>query len=70
MRMSEFTSIRSRCLTENVKYTDDDFPAQNSSVYYNKIDPDIVWKRPPVSVNMSDVSANDINKRLVSIPVV
>ncbi|KAK2189008.1 hypothetical protein NP493_110g00003 [Ridgeia piscesae] len=45
--MSDFTSIRGKCLTDNVKYTDDDFPAQNSSVYYNRIDPDIVWKRPP-----------------------
>ena len=34
-----------------MKFTDDDFPAENSSIYYDKIDLDIVWKRPAVSVN-------------------
>lgn len=34
-----------------MKFTDDDFPAENSSIYYDTIDPDIVWKRPAVSVN-------------------
>ena len=34
-----------------MKFNDDDFPAENSSIYYDKIDPDIVWKRPAVSVN-------------------
>ena len=59
-KMSDFTSLRTKYLTENVKFTDDEFPAQNSSVYYNKFDPDIVWKRPTVGVDISCVSVIDI----------
>ena len=70
VKMSDFTSIRTKCLTENVKFTDDEFPAQNSSVYYNKVDPDIVWKRPTVSVDISCVCVTDKNKQPANIAVV
>ena len=45
----KYGSIRSDCLKRGELFEDPEFPANNKSLFYSKVDNEIEWKRPKVS---------------------
>ena len=46
--MPTYEEILADCAKHHKLYEDQEFPAQNSSIYYDKEVSGIVWKRPRV----------------------
>lgn len=42
----KYSSLKKDCLKKGTLFIDPEFPANNKSLFYSKVDPDIVWKRP------------------------
>ena len=49
-KSQRYGSLKSEHLTKGELFVDHEFPARNKSIFFSKIDQDIVWKRPNVSV--------------------
>ena len=49
-KSQRYGSLKNENLKRGELFIDDEFPAHNKSVFFSKIDQDIVWKRPNVSV--------------------
>ena len=47
-KKQKYSSIRSDCLKRGELFEDPEFPANNKSLFYSKIDNEIEWKRPKV----------------------
>lgn len=45
-KKQKYSSIRSECLSKGILFEDPEFPANNKSIFYSKIDTEIEWKRP------------------------
>ena len=46
----KYSSIRGDCLKKGELFEDPEFPANNKSLFYSKVDNEVEWKRPKVSV--------------------
>ena len=51
-KKQKYSSIRSECLSKGTLFEDPEFPANNKSIFFSKIDNEIEWKRPKVSKNL------------------
>lgn len=49
--MSDFNSLRNRCLQSGELYEDPDFPASERSLFFYGEASDIIWRRPSVSAS-------------------
>ncbi|KAK3095784.1 hypothetical protein FSP39_019019, partial [Pinctada imbricata] len=63
----KFSSLRSDCLSKGVLFEDPEFPANNKSLFFSKIDNDIEWKRPKElckvpKLVVEGVSCDDLNQ--------
>ena len=45
----KYSKLKKDCLKKGELFVDTEFPANNKSLFFSKVDPDIVWKRPNVS---------------------
>ncbi|XP_055873006.1 calpain-5-like isoform X2 [Biomphalaria glabrata] len=45
-RSQNYSKIKKSCLEKGVLFEDVEFPANEKSLYFDKVDPDILWKRP------------------------
>lgn len=45
-RNENFKRLRAECLKAGKLYEDQAFPAENKSIYFDKEDPSIIWRRP------------------------
>jgi len=48
-KQQKYSSIKSACLKKGELFEDPEFPANSKSLFFSKIDQDVVWKRPSVS---------------------
>ena len=49
-RGQKYGSLKKEAIKSGQLFKDPIFPANNKSLFYSKVDPDIVWKRPGVSL--------------------
>ena len=47
-RGQDYNSIKKECLKKGQLFEDPEFPANNKSLFYSKVDPGIDWMRPKV----------------------
>ncbi|XP_052084481.1 calpain-5-like [Mytilus californianus] len=45
-KKQDYGSIRKSCLKKGENFNDTEFPTNNKSIFYSKVDGDIEWKRP------------------------
>ena len=44
----KYSKLKKDWLKKGELFVDTEFPANNKSLFFSKVDPDIVWKRPNV----------------------
>ena len=44
----KYGTIKEACLQKNILFEDTEFPATDASLYFSKVDRNIIWKRPHV----------------------
>ena len=63
----KYSNIKSSCLKKGVLWEDPEFPANNKSLFFSKVDNDIEWKRPSELCKVprlviEGVSCDDLNQ--------
>ena len=48
-----YSKLKKTCLDKGILFEDLDFPANHKSLFFSKVDNEIEWKRPPVSIKFS-----------------
>ena len=52
-RNQRYNSLKKDSNKKGELYVDHEFPAHNKSIFFSKIDADITWQRPHVSVSIT-----------------
>lgn len=59
----QYSKLKSQCVSKGELFVDHLFPPSSKSLFYSKVEKDIVWKRPGVSYCLHSTSRKSINSQ-------
>lgn len=59
----QYSKLKSQCVSKGELFVDPLFPPTSKSLFYSKVEKDIVWKRPGVSYCLNKTSRKSINSQ-------
>jgi hypothetical protein len=57
----QYSKLKSQCVSKGELFVDPLFPPTSKSLFYSKVEKNIVWKRPGVSYCLNGTSRKSVN---------